>query len=151
MQLTLRALAQNRVTEKVDFIFDKASSPREERFIRNAWEMFWAQMDNWPDEYAPMKRILGEPVQFKDDKEVLPLQAADLYAWFARQHGEHRAQGNAYDHLAWQSLCAVPGPTREWTEAELTDEVRQIHEFAKAKNLTLQYDPRTGKRNPRKR
>jgi hypothetical protein len=151
MQLTLRALAQNGVTEKVDFIFDKPSSPREERFITNAWEMFQAQMDRWPDEYAPMKRILGDPVQFKDDKEVLPLQAADLYAWFARQHGEHRAQGDTYDHLAWQSLCAVHGPTREWTEAELTGVVRGIHEFAKENHLTLRYDPQSGQPTSRTR
>jgi hypothetical protein len=149
MQVTLRGLVQNGFTEKVDFVFDHEASPKEEHFITNAWEVFWAMMDHWPEEYAPMKAILGDPPQFKNDKEVLPLQAADLFAWFARQHGLYRPRGKTYDHLAWQSLCAVPGPVREWKETELVNVVKGVHEFARLNSLRLQYDPQTGERTRR--
>lgn len=149
MQLTLRALAQNGFTEKVDFIFDHESSPKEEHLITNAWEVFWKGMDHWPEEYAPMKAILGDPPQFKDDKEVLPLQAADLFAWFARQHGLYRPRGQTYDHPAWQSLCAVPGAVREWNDTELVNVVNNIHEIVRLNKLQLPYDPATGERTQR--
>jgi hypothetical protein len=118
IMVTARALAHNGVTEKTEFVFD-CENPREERFLMKGWEAYWQAMDMFPDEYAPMKTLLGRKPEFKSDREILPLQAADLFAWFARQHSEARERGEVYQHLAWQSLCAVPGPQREWTASEL--------------------------------
>jgi len=65
------------VSEKIDFIFDEKR--RHEPRIRNAW---YPIAENQPPE---MRQIISSSPLFLDDKDVLPLQAADMAAWHRRQ------------------------------------------------------------------
>jgi hypothetical protein len=69
-------------TSKVDFYFDDRS---DKDVIRNAW-------GGYLDWREPRDRALyGHEPRFEDDETFLPLQAADLWAWWVR---EWFAEGN---------------------------------------------------------
>jgi hypothetical protein len=68
------------ITEPVDFIFDRGNSEE----IQRASEPFFSTV---PKE---AKLLLGKTPKFEDDEEVLPLQAADLLAWWRRRNFEMR-------------------------------------------------------------
>ncbi len=59
----------------LDLIFD---NQKEEQFVTKAWHILKARQKG---DVAPFR---STPV-FKDDEDVLPLQAADLLAWWARK------------------------------------------------------------------
>jgi len=63
--------------QAVDFYFDEKT--KEEQFIRNIWSSYLA---NRTDD---IRKRFGEKPQFKDDRKFLPLQAADLWAWWVRK------------------------------------------------------------------
>lgn len=50
------------------------------------------------------RRRLGQPPEMKDDKEVLPLQAADLLAWFLRRVNDQAYRGITEDRMPLPSL-----------------------------------------------
>jgi Protein of unknown function (DUF3800) len=62
--------------ENVDFIFDNQT---EKSFILEAWNDYVAER---PDE---TREYYGATPRFEDDREYLPLQAADLWAWWVRE------------------------------------------------------------------
>ena len=62
--------------DKVEFIFDNRA---EKKFIYAGWDDF---VENRPNEYRP---FYGSHPRFEDDKEFLPLQAADFWAWWVRK------------------------------------------------------------------
>ncbi len=112
IQVTLRYLAYQGITDKVEFVFDKTTN-REKKLIRRAWDLF--------TEYAARetKPLWGNEPSFRDDKEVLPLQVADLHAWHAREFALARSHGDEYDHPVWKSICSVSAAEREWDATDL--------------------------------
>jgi hypothetical protein len=62
--------------EPVDFIFDDQT---EKRDLMDGWELFKAGAP------STVRRFLGATPRFEDDKQFLPLQAADLFAWWIRR------------------------------------------------------------------
>jgi hypothetical protein len=77
LDATLQYQREIGINEPVDFIFDTFG---QERFIREGWELFAATR---PPELQP---LLGRTPRFESDDEFLPLQAADMLAWHAREH-----------------------------------------------------------------
>jgi len=67
-----------RLDTQIDFIFDVQG-----KLGQKTNELYYIV-----DKIAPKqaRKYIGSPPIFKDDKEVLPLQAADLYAWLIRRH-----------------------------------------------------------------
>ena len=65
--------------ETIDFIFDDQS---QKKMILSAWDNFIANRE--PD----VQRWFGATPRFENDKEFLPLQAADLWAWWIREWHE---------------------------------------------------------------
>lgn len=65
--------------QKVDFIFDNQS---EKKIIDAGWDDYIA---NRPPE---SKDLYGARPRFEDDNDFLPLQAADLWAWWVREWHE---------------------------------------------------------------
>lgn len=63
------------IREKVDFIFDDQT---EREVIYRNWLRLKASITGRAAE------MMGDDPVFKDDEEVLPLQAADLWAWWVR-------------------------------------------------------------------
>jgi hypothetical protein len=62
---------------EIEFIFDEQMT--EKKIIREVWDIF---ANSAPAEAK--QRLAGEPL-FGDDKKFMPLQAADLYAWWIRR------------------------------------------------------------------
>lgn len=71
--------------EKMDFIFDEQRS--ESDFLELHWPKILSAM---PDEIK--RRIGGRPIH-ADDKEIIPLQAADILAWYLRRKFARDMQG----------------------------------------------------------
>ena len=65
------------LTEKVDFYFDDQT---EKSIILRGWDDFVAEM---PDD--EIKQYYGATPRFENDQDFLPLQAADLWAWWVRE------------------------------------------------------------------
>jgi len=122
IMVTLRALAQNGIVDKVNFTFDNETA-QEQKLILDAWHGYKDALDlsipTFP-EYRIIRQMVGDPPDFRSDKDVLPLQAADLFAWHVRKNSEYRERGEDYTHLAWQSLSAIEGPHRDWKSGDLT-------------------------------
>ncbi len=62
------------LNEPIDFVFDDES---EKVKIPHAWDLM--KIAAQPE----TARFMGDTPIFRDDKKVMPLQAADLYAWWA--------------------------------------------------------------------
>jgi hypothetical protein len=69
--------------EKIDFIFDDQS---QKKTVLSAWDLFVAGRED-----AARNRFGATP-RFENDKEFLPLQAADLWAWWIREWHEQGTQ-----------------------------------------------------------
>jgi len=72
---TLKFQVQNRWQEHVDFIFDEQGNIGLEAI--KWWGLLKAIL-------PAHERLIGETPTFRDDKKMLPLQAADFYAWSIR-------------------------------------------------------------------
>lgn len=71
------------IDSPVDFIFDKRS---ERRLVERAFSTY---QDSMPPEHA---HLVGRTPRFEDDEKFLPLQAADMLAWWMRRHWlQHRS------------------------------------------------------------
>jgi Protein of unknown function (DUF3800) len=64
-------------TEPIDFIFD--SQPDQVSDIMESWEILRVAGD------PVMRPLVANPPIFRDDKSTLPLQAADLHAWWVHR------------------------------------------------------------------
>lgn len=62
--------------QKIDFIFDERA---EKRPILDAWEEYLEKRDEG------RRELYGATPRFEDDRDFLPLQAADLWAWWVRE------------------------------------------------------------------
>lgn len=65
-----------------DFVFDEQGAFSQEALAW--WPNFKSGIDRLSKSDLP--RYVGSPPIFRNDREFLPLQAADLYAWQIRQH-----------------------------------------------------------------
>lgn len=83
------------LSETVDFYFDERA---EKKQIREAWDEY---MSSRPEE---IRAFYGNEPRFEDDKKFLPLQAADLWAWWVRRwHAEgHPEKMEIPDFGAWK-------------------------------------------------
>ncbi|HEX8844670.1 MAG TPA: hypothetical protein VF791_08510 [Pyrinomonadaceae bacterium] len=111
--------------EKVDFIFDgQPGSSQATRFIAQ-YEVF--------REFAPepIKRIMGTAIAM-DDKEVLPLQAADLLVGQVRTAGQLMIAGQ---RMAEPELLAIMHQQRPIRIEPVTDEV--IRQTISTHNLAI--------------
>jgi hypothetical protein len=64
--------------EPIDFIFDETT---EKTGLLRAWDSFSANFKNSNPETA---KLIGATPVFRNDREFLPLQAADFFAWWVR-------------------------------------------------------------------
>jgi hypothetical protein len=71
------------LTENVDFYFDERLV--EKKIIHAAWDGI---MDSMPSD---ARKYYGSDPRFEDDRKFLPLQAADLWAWWVREWYEEDA------------------------------------------------------------
>jgi hypothetical protein len=84
--------------ETVDFIFDDRT---EKKYILAAWDEIAERMSE------DINRPFGSAPRFEDDRKFLPLQAADLWAWWVREWYEEDASPvpdklKALDFRSWK-------------------------------------------------
>jgi hypothetical protein len=85
-----------RSTDKVDFYFDNQS---EKKPILDAWDDYLLARS------PAIRSLYGATPRFENDKEFLPLQAADLWAWWVRkwyQDGEFEGKIAECDFGKWR-------------------------------------------------
>jgi hypothetical protein len=83
--------------EKIDFIFDSQS---EKGIIYAAWD------DYLLSKSPESRNRYGATPRFEDDNEFLPIQAADLWAWWVRKWYK---DGNLTDRLGDDESISVKG------------------------------------------
>ncbi len=84
--------------EKTEFIFDYDVVDR--RSLKLAYSHLLKSLG------TDASLIEGEPT-FRDDKCFVPLQAADLLAWYVRRYHSERAEGRAFESPVWSALCEL--------------------------------------------
>jgi hypothetical protein len=99
------------LTDKIDLIFDEQLGKKD--LIVGAWDRFKKMAP------APFRTIMGDTPSFKDDKNALPLQAADLYAWWIRRHLEEDVKGTPHTPFPWRKAKEIPGLVVHWNEDAL--------------------------------
>jgi hypothetical protein len=108
------------LNEKVDFIFDNTT---EKTSILAAWDDYLSnRFDEIRDDY-------GATPRFEDDQEFLPLQGADLWAWWVREWYEEEASPlpakmDAFDFGTWRGIRR-PFVTFGFTEQGIFDGLMQ--------------------------
>lgn len=114
----LRSSEHLGLDEPIDFVFDNQSRGKEQIF--HAWESF--------SKGAPIpKRRLGNAPSFSDDKEVLPLQAADFLAWAVRRNAVKFLSKQPEEKFPWSDFpIKYRRLTRVWTTVELTEYVKRV-------------------------
>ena len=65
---------------RIDFIFDNQA---QKKLILSVWDEFVEAQK------PEIRELFGATPRFEDDNEFLPLQAADLWAWWVREWHEH--------------------------------------------------------------
>lgn len=85
---------------RMDVIFDNRVMEKD-KFIAG-WE--WASKATMPDPPDLLTGILLNAPYFQDDKDVLPLQAADMHATYVRLSFEAAIKGH--------EPCKIPGFTK---------------------------------------
>jgi hypothetical protein len=100
------------IDKPIDFIFDEQVGQAEK--IVSAWNDFKAQ--------SPFGANLGSATIFRDEKRFLPLQAADMLAWFVRRrHEEHIAGLPRIELPLYRGRKEVPMLAFPWTSKMLKE------------------------------
>jgi hypothetical protein len=101
------------ITEPVDFTFDFQQGM--ELPVQEAWDALKA----FPQDRV--KRRLGKRPQFDDDKVSMPLQAADLHAWWVRRRYEDMVSKKEPIPLLWEPKRDMSSINIVVTEEEIAD------------------------------
>lgn len=106
--------------ETIDFIFDER---KEAANIQAIWEM---ARETAPPDVKPM---LGKTPIFRPDSEVLPLQAADMEAWWLRKRWREKLTGEPRLEYPWQpsNMPSVTVVADEEKIKETYEKVLQFH------------------------
>lgn len=123
-----------KIDEPVDFIFDEES---EEAAVLEGWD--WIKVGNSVD--SSYTKFIGGRPTFLDDKKVLPLQAADLWAWWIRKWEIERIKdGVKYLKFPWGAQREIPRLHMHYKEKDF---LRMFNEITpEAINSFLCTDPK---------
>jgi hypothetical protein len=119
MQVML--IAQHRVGDErpVDFIFDEQGKQ-----VGNALKA-WKHWVTFAPEAA--QKLIGNPPISRNDRCVLPLQAADLLAWRTRRSFVHRLGDKPHPIMAVSETKAVISET--WDKPKLQRMMAALRDF----------------------
>jgi hypothetical protein len=122
--------------DQIEFYFDEQMN--EEGRAKRAWE--WAK-NNANVESPKLKNILASVPQFRDDKELNPLQAADLAAWWFRRRYVERITGAPKRTVPWKATDSIKYMRIEVSE----DQLRQRYFQQILANIKDGFPSRTGR------
>ena len=106
--------ASTGLKEPIDFIFD--SQPDQMKRILETWEMLGKHGD------PKIRSLVTNPPIFRNDKLVLPLQAADLHAWWVRRMCDSYLTGRPRRDAPFSGArpsLKIPMLEMFWTKAAL--------------------------------
>lgn len=135
------------ISEEIEIIFDEhvIFGPRVSHWYPLLKEMI--EHTN-PERVEQVRTVLPSSIMFRNDKKFVPLQAADVLAWFLRMTFRDRAPGietvwrspdpNGFEWLAEKLLASLPksaystiwGHERIANIVELSKEMRNAPEIA---------------------
>jgi len=106
------------ITEPVDFVFDNES---EKKRCIEAWDEL--KQNSRPD----VRALMGDTPIYRDDKTALPLQAADLYAYWVRQW-ELDGIEDGIEHLEfpWKAERDLPRIDFKFVERDFIAEFNKV-------------------------
>jgi Protein of unknown function (DUF3800) len=134
--MVAQAQIEQGMPEKIDFIFDE--QVMHQTHILSAWA---ATKRDAPPNVKPM---LGATPIFKSDDEVLPIQAADLQAWWVRRREREKIHGLDPLEYPWEpanpAFASAGSVSTEETLIQVRDEI--LRSLA-----SIGYDHATGKVN----
>lgn len=119
----INGVAQNQqawgVDEPIDFIFDERS---EEGQIRDVWQYYLSTL------HEKIKALHGRKPIFENDDRVLPLQAADMWAWWCRRGWlEHCGQlPSDFYPIPWGEIGDIPQIILQWSDSEIDAELARV-------------------------
>jgi len=96
------------LTGEVDFIFDEEVMFKDK--IQRDWDAFKANAS------SDTREFIGDSPVFRDDEKVLPLQAADLIAWWLRKMATERDDNIQFP---WRPTRHIPGFQFHYDEVQL--------------------------------
>ena len=121
----INGLAQNQqawgLSEPVDFVFDER--PRDEKdSIREGWKIY---LETAPEN---VRLVTGKLPVFANDKQELPLQAADMWSWWCRK--TWLANGGTIPKdsypVRWGNVGDIPQMILQWTSEDINQELARI-------------------------
>jgi hypothetical protein len=102
--------------ERIDFVFDVQEG--QDQFIRGEWRKF---MKCAPER---LRERLGDPPIFRSDEDVMPLQAADLYAGWIRHIAPFMLAGESPPNPPWHGQEAT---IDSWTDYFTADGLKAAY------------------------
>lgn len=115
MQEIARRQKKLGLNEKIDFIFD--DQVMEKGKIIDGWELFKKASR------AP-RELIGDVPSFKNDQDIMPLQAADMNAWLVRRRIQNAILGSGPIPMPpnrRKNARTVSGIELMWTEESLCE------------------------------
>lgn len=108
----LGKILESGIQEKVQFIFDEDVVTRKE--LESGYRSMLTQ---FPQVAAD---LVAHKPEFKDDKEFMPLQAADLFAYYIGAEIQLRSRGEELKSPVWAALSAVSCIDASLSKADLS-------------------------------
>jgi hypothetical protein len=120
------------LSEPVDFIFDEQMGKSD--LVQKGYQGFV--------KFAPdsVKQLLGTRPIYGDDKQVLPLQAADLVAWITRRYYDEKARGYTDDNWVLRSLNEIETANYELTSERLKGLLERTRQINLAEGKVFPFD-----------
>jgi hypothetical protein len=119
LSLLMTAVALSReslnLTDPVDFIFDEQEGIEEE--LAHFWPGIKAKSEKAINKFV--RDSFQHMPLFRNEKDFLPLQAADLYAWQVRRNWNNNRSLYMPPNHALRKLWSIPGFDRVYNESEI--------------------------------
>jgi len=104
--------------DPIDFIFDERG---EKKIVRDVWDFYKANVP------PSVQAVTGREPIFEDDMKVLPLQAADMWAWWSRkQWVEKGTILTSENPIPWGAPGDFPTMQFEWGEADMREQFAKL-------------------------
>lgn len=104
------------INEPIDFIFDNTT---EKGTCLEAWELI--ENSTGPD----LRRLMGDTPSFKCDEKVLPLQSADLYAYWVREWDLQNLP-DSERRFPWKRNRQIPRLAFRFEEKDFVNEFNKV-------------------------
>lgn len=117
--------------EPIDFIFDNDS---EQEKIPRAWKHLKAAAA------PPISQMMGEMPIYRDDKKTMPLQAADLYAWWVLKWQRENIADWAYKMpFPWEKKKNLKSLSAYFGRKSFLSDISNMLQNLARNDLELQY------------